>query len=152
MRDSIAAGGRVIGPDRPGDPIAIAAYDRAWPGRYEEMRARLEEALGPVAVRIEHVGSTAIPGLAAKPVIDIQVSVADVDDEDAFKAPIEGLGFLLRWVEPGHRFGHRPQAGAPARQGQGSVTVNPQQTDYRCSDVVTLTAVPGGQEQFDHKA
>jgi GrpB-like predicted nucleotidyltransferase (UPF0157 family) len=112
MRDSIAAGGRVIGPDRPGDPIAIAAYDRAWPGRYEEMRARLEEALGPVAVRIEHVGSTAIPGLAAKPVIDIQVSVADVDDEDAFKAPIEGLGFLLRWVEPGHRY-FRPPPGLP---------------------------------------
>ncbi len=55
--------------------IVIVEYDPAWPMRYEEERARLAEALGPVAARIDHIGSTSVPGLPAKSIIDIQVTV-----------------------------------------------------------------------------
>lgn len=112
MRDSLAAGGHVIGPERAADPIEIVPYDPGWSVKFEDMRARLAAGLGPEAVRIEHVGSTAIPGLAAKPVIDIQISVPDVNDQEAFKAPIENQGFALRWIEPGHCY-FRPPPGLP---------------------------------------
>jgi GrpB-like predicted nucleotidyltransferase (UPF0157 family) len=112
FRESIAAGARLIGDNRTGDPIEIVDYDPAWPARFEAMRARLAQALGPVAVRIDHVGSTAVPGLAAKPVIDIQVSVPDVADVAAFKDAIEEQGFASRMVEPGHHY-FRPPPGVP---------------------------------------
>jgi GrpB-like predicted nucleotidyltransferase (UPF0157 family) len=77
-------------------PISIAPYDPAWPGRFEDEAARIREALGPVAVRVDHIGSTAVPGLGAKPVIDIQVSVDDVALVDRFRRPVEGLGYEYR--------------------------------------------------------
>jgi GrpB-like predicted nucleotidyltransferase (UPF0157 family) len=104
-------GGLLIGEVR-GDPIEVVVYDPAWPARFEHMRARLKAALGPTAVRIDHVGSTAVPGLIAKPVVDIQVSVPDVDNEDAFRSPIESCGFALRYREAGHRY-FRPPPGLP---------------------------------------
>jgi GrpB-like predicted nucleotidyltransferase (UPF0157 family) len=107
FEESVAAGGRQVGPDRH-DPVAIVEYDPAWPDVFEQMRNMLAEALGAIAVRIEHVGSTAIPGLPAKPVVDIQVSVPDIDDDDAYREPIESLGFVLRWIETGHRYFRPP--------------------------------------------
>lgn len=109
--ESVAAGGRQVGRER-SDPIAIAPYDPVWPERFEQMRGRLAVALGPVALRIDHVGSTAVPGLASKPIIDIQVSVTNVDDEASYKDAIEAQGFELRWIEPGHRY-FRPPPGLP---------------------------------------
>ena len=105
--ESLAAGGRQVGPVR-NDPVEIVDYDPAWAERFATMRNRLATALGTVARRIEHVGSTAVPGLVAKPVIDIQVSVPDVDDEASFCAPIEAQGFALRWIETGHRYFRPP--------------------------------------------
>jgi len=55
--------------------ILIIDYDLDWPLRFAELHSRLRHALGPVALRIDHIGSTSVPGLAVKPVIDIQVSV-----------------------------------------------------------------------------
>jgi GrpB-like predicted nucleotidyltransferase (UPF0157 family) len=95
-----------------GDPIEVVAYDPSWAAAFEEWRRRLTEALGETAVRIEHVGSTAVPGLAAKPVIDVQVSVPDVEDEPAYVPAIEALGVPLRFSHPGHRY-FRPPAGEP---------------------------------------
>lgn len=57
------------------DSIVIAAYDPGWPAMFESEAARLREALGTLALRIDHVGSTSVPRLAAKPVIDMQISV-----------------------------------------------------------------------------
>jgi putative glutamine amidotransferase len=74
-------------------PYFVADYDLTWPQLFEEEAARLREALGPVAVRIEHVGSTAVPGLAAKPVIDIQISVEEMVPRERFVAPLETLGY-----------------------------------------------------------
>jgi GrpB-like predicted nucleotidyltransferase (UPF0157 family) len=68
--------------------------------------------LGPASRRIEHIGSTAVPGLAAKPVIDVQVAVPDVTDEKGFAPALEGLGLPLRTREPGHRY-FRPPRGRP---------------------------------------
>jgi len=107
--DSVAAGGHAVGSER-NEPIAIEPYDAAWPARFEEMRTRLAGALGPSALRIDHVGSTAIPGLSAKPIIDIQVSVADVEDEASYKDAIEAQGLELRWIEPVHRYFRPPPA------------------------------------------
>jgi GrpB-like predicted nucleotidyltransferase (UPF0157 family) len=102
-----SAGMELIG-SSPGDPIRVVAYDPAWPGRFRSWRDRLAGALGPAALRIDHVGSTAIPGLPAKPVIDVQVSVADVEDEDAYVAAVEAVGVPLRMREAGHRY-FRPE-------------------------------------------
>lgn len=94
----------VPGSERRGDPHEVMSYDLGWAVRFGSWRDRLAGALGPVAARIEHVGSTAVPGLAAKPVIDIQLSVRDVDDERAYLAPLESAGLMLRLREAGHRF------------------------------------------------
>jgi len=58
--------------------ITIAPYDSAWPAMFEREAARLRECLGAHALRVEHVGSTSVPGLAAKPIIDLQISVASL--------------------------------------------------------------------------
>jgi GrpB-like predicted nucleotidyltransferase (UPF0157 family) len=95
-----------------GDPVVLAEYDEEWPRRFEYYRYRLLEALGTVAKRIDHIGSTAVPGLPAKPVIDIQISVEDLNDEDTYRPPIEGMGWPLRFRSPDHRF-FRPPKGEP---------------------------------------
>ena len=94
------------------DPIEVVPYREEWTARFAQWRGRLALALGEDAVRIEHIGSTAVPGLPAKPVVDVQVSVADVEAE-AYAPGIEGLGIALRSREPGHRYfwpaGDRPR-------------------------------------------
>jgi GrpB-like predicted nucleotidyltransferase (UPF0157 family) len=90
----------------------LSARDPGWPDRFEAWRGRLQEAIGPAARRVEHVGSTAMPGLPAKPVIDIQVSVDDVEAETAYLPAIEALGVALRSRESGHRY-FRPAGTAP---------------------------------------
>jgi GrpB-like predicted nucleotidyltransferase (UPF0157 family) len=104
-------GGLILGRER-NDPVDIVAYRAKWPKMFKQMRARLAAALGDTAIRIDHIGSTAVPGLAAKPVIDIQVSVPDVEDEDAYRDAIQGCGFVLRYREQGHRY-FRPPPGLP---------------------------------------
>ncbi len=83
--------------------VVIADYDPAWPGRFAAERARIREALGAAAGIVEHIGSTAVPGLAAKPVVDVVVTVADPDDEAAYLPTLEEAGYELRVREPGHR-------------------------------------------------
>lgn len=90
--------------------VEIVDYDDAWPRRFERERERISVGLQGVAVRIEHIGSTAVPGLAAKPVVDILVTVTDVErDEPRFALAIEELGFDLRVREEGHRAYRTPQ-------------------------------------------
>ncbi len=111
--ESVAAGGEVLASaGERADAIEVVPYDPRWPDLFRELKARLREALGVTARQIDHVGSTAVPGLAAKPVVDVQVSVVDVEDEAAYVDVIEGLGFGLRWREPGHRY-FRPTPGLP---------------------------------------
>ena len=99
----------------PRPPIVIVDYDPSWPARFEAEAERLREALGDVAERIEHVGSTAVPGLAAKPVIDIQLSVASFEPSERYAAPLRRLGYE-QYPDPGmpdHRIFTLPKAGGP---------------------------------------
>ena len=77
------------------DPIVIVPYDVRWPETFRWVGAQLRSVLGATALRIDHVGSTSIPGLDAKPVIDVQVSVATLVPEKPYREPLESIGF--RW-------------------------------------------------------
>jgi GrpB-like predicted nucleotidyltransferase (UPF0157 family) len=78
------------------DPaVRIVDYDPAWAALAEAEMRRIEEALGELAVRLEHVGSTAVTGLAAKPILDLQLSVAAVEPRARYLEPLEGLGYLF---------------------------------------------------------
>jgi GrpB protein len=98
------------GSARPGDPHEVTSYDHAWQEGFAIWRDRLTAVLGAAATRIDHVGSTAVPGLAAKPVIDIQVSVPDVADERSYLPLLESAGLILRLRETGHLFLWPPPA------------------------------------------
>ena len=75
------------------DHLEIAPYDPAWAAAFEVERDRLAQALGSLARRIDHNGSTSVPGLAAKPVIDIQISVDALQPLDAYGRPLSALGY-----------------------------------------------------------
>lgn len=79
---------------RTGKPVVIADYDPAWPVIFGREREEILRACGPAAfVRIEHIGSTAVPGLAAKPIIDIMPGLRSLDDAPPLIAPIESIGW-----------------------------------------------------------
>jgi GrpB-like predicted nucleotidyltransferase (UPF0157 family) len=98
--------------ERLGDTIRIVDYDRRWPRKFEQWYDVLVSCLGAIAVRIEHVGSTSVPGLAAKPIVDVQVSVTDLDDESRYVSALEGIGVQLRSRDDWHRY-FRPFPGHP---------------------------------------
>jgi GrpB-like predicted nucleotidyltransferase (UPF0157 family) len=74
--------------------VIIVPYDPRWPGEFDAERERLARALGALALRIDHHGSTAVPGLAAKPVIDIQISVAQLHPIATFVERLQPLGYV----------------------------------------------------------
>lgn len=91
--------------------IELLTYDPAWPLQFSAEAQRLRAALGALALRIEHVGSTAVPGLVAKPVIDIQVSVASLAPRGWLEAPLRALGYThldLGDFDRVYPFFHRP--------------------------------------------
>lgn len=88
--------------------ITIVEYDSVWPDAFAQQRAVIITALGGRALRVEHVGSTAVPGLPAKPIIDVDLSVADVDDEPDYLPELLAAGYQLRVREPGHRMLRTP--------------------------------------------
>ncbi len=94
------------------EPVELVPYDAEWPGRFIGWRDRLAGALSHIAPRIEHIGSTSVPGLAAKPVIDVQISVDDLADESRYVPGIESVGIQLRSRENEDRF-FRPFEGRP---------------------------------------
>jgi GrpB-like predicted nucleotidyltransferase (UPF0157 family) len=78
------------------DPsVRIVAYQPDWPVQAERELRHLRHALGRVAVRLEHVGSTSVPGLAAKPIVDLQLSVPAIEHRDDYVGPLERLGYLF---------------------------------------------------------
>jgi len=74
--------------------VEIVPYDAIWPARFAQLGSELRAALGTTALRIDHIGSTSIPGLAAKAIIDIQISVAAFEPLDAYRLPLERLGYV----------------------------------------------------------
>lgn len=87
-------------------PIVVSDYDPAWPGSFEREAARIRALLGHRVGLLEHVGSTSVPGLAAKPTIDIVLAVPDSADEATYAPALQAAGYVLRIREP-HWFEHR---------------------------------------------
>jgi GrpB-like predicted nucleotidyltransferase (UPF0157 family) len=81
-------------------PITLAEYNPQWPALFAREAARIRAVLGDAAVRVEHVGSTSVPGLAAKPIIDILLAVPDSADEQIYAPALEAAGYVLRIREP----------------------------------------------------
>ncbi len=88
------------GPTRVDGSIVLAEYDPAWPGIYRREAERVRSILADRVLRLEHVGSTSVPGLAAKPIIDMLLVVASSAEEPAYVPAMEGGGYVLRIREP----------------------------------------------------
>jgi GrpB-like predicted nucleotidyltransferase (UPF0157 family) len=91
-------------------PVVLVEHRSEWAGRFAAERATITAALGPVALRVEHIGSTAVDGMVAKPIIDIQVAVPDVADEDSFVPGLLAAGYLPRVRERGEHWMFRTAA------------------------------------------
>jgi GrpB-like predicted nucleotidyltransferase (UPF0157 family) len=87
-------------PHRHDAPITLHEYDPTWPELFSREERRIRKALGPRAIRVEHVGSTSVPGLAAKPIIDVLLEVTDSADEPAYVPALVAEGYVLRIREP----------------------------------------------------
>jgi len=102
---------RVDGSPPTTGPVVLVEYDPEWPHLFEREEQRIRLALGDRAVQVEHVGSTSVPGLSAKAIIDIVLVVADTTDERAYVPALEAAGYRLRVREPDW-FEHRLLKGA----------------------------------------
>jgi GrpB-like predicted nucleotidyltransferase (UPF0157 family) len=90
--------GLIGGPEK--REIIICDYDPCWPQKFAEHARRIRGAVGPATLRIEHIGSTSVPGLAAKPIIDILLVVENSADERTYLPQLERAGYVLRVREP----------------------------------------------------
>lgn len=106
------AAARVDGDSPLSDPIVIVESAPDWPDRFNEHAEAISQALTDVALRIEHVGSTSVPGLPAKPIIDIDAHVADSSAEQHYVPALQAIGYRMVIREPwwnGHRMLVTPQ-------------------------------------------
>jgi GrpB-like predicted nucleotidyltransferase (UPF0157 family) len=91
----------LIGEQRPIEHMVVEDYDSRWPQWYAEEQAAISTALDPDAIlRLEHTGSTSVPGLAAKPILDMLLVLADPSDERTYLSPLNALGYRLVMREP----------------------------------------------------
>ncbi|MGH3211453.1 MAG: GrpB family protein [Trebonia sp.] len=98
-------------PDELARGLAVVAYDYRWPGDFNVLARRIQDALGPAAARVSHVGSTSVPGLAAKDCIDVQVEAPGLE-EDLIAGRLARIGFRLR-PEPWNRVEPTPAGPCP---------------------------------------
>ena len=113
MADAFLETGLIGGVER--REIKIVGYDTDWPKKFARHANIIADALGGAALRIEHIGSTSVPGLAAKPIIDILVVVHDSADESSYLARLGMAGYVLRVREPDwneHRMFRTPERDA----------------------------------------
>lgn len=102
------------GPTRLDGPVTLVEYDPEWPRRFAREADRIRGALGDAVVVLEHAGSTSVPGLVAKPIVDIVLAVADSADESGYVPALEAAGYELRIREPDweeHRLFKTPDLG-----------------------------------------
>jgi GrpB-like predicted nucleotidyltransferase (UPF0157 family) len=100
MSDEQIRAASIDGAPREYQQIVVADYDPEWPGWFERAAEGIRAALGETALEIHHVGSTSVPGLMAKPLIDINLVVVDTTDEEAYVPQLEAAGYVLRVREP----------------------------------------------------
>lgn len=103
------------------NPVIVLDYDPNWPGLFQSLRKRIADALGDMAVAIEHVGSTAVPDLAAKPIIDIDVLLASETTLSVAIERLASLGYI-----------HRGNLGVPEREAFLAPVNNPPHHLYVC--------------------
>ena len=84
----------------PTNDLKLVAGNPSWPQEYRVLAGMILGVLGDAALAVEHIGSTSVPGLVAKPVIDVDLTVADSRDESAYVPPLDALGFVLVVREP----------------------------------------------------
>jgi GrpB-like predicted nucleotidyltransferase (UPF0157 family) len=105
-----------VGPRHPlNSTIYLAPYDPAWAFLFTQLKQQIQQALGDAIRLLEHVGSTSVPGLSAKPIIDMVMAVADSSDEAAYIKPLGEKGYTLRIREPDwyeHRLLNPPEVQA----------------------------------------
>jgi GrpB-like predicted nucleotidyltransferase (UPF0157 family) len=89
-----------VGTPSPPYEIHVVEYDEQWPADFGRVAARIHEALGDRVLELHHVGSTSVPGLPAKPVIDVDLVVADPADEPAYLPDLVAVGFVHQIREP----------------------------------------------------
>lgn len=89
--------------------FGLVEHRDEWMREFAAHRHRIREALGATALAVEHIGSTSVPGLAAKPIVDIVVAVADIANEDSYLPALLACGYRLRVREPGHRLVRTPE-------------------------------------------
>lgn len=82
------------------EAIKIEPYNEAWPAMFAELGLAMRSALGCTALRIDHIGSTSVPGLDAKPILDVQISVSSFEPFSSIREPLEAIGFLYRADNP----------------------------------------------------
>lgn len=99
-RDAEILAAHVVAPTEVNGSIPLAEPDPTWPEQYAAEEAKIRAALGARILLLEHVGSTSVPHLPAKPVIDILLEVADTTDEAAYVPALEAAGYQLRIREP----------------------------------------------------
>lgn len=92
--------------------LRLVDHDPAWADAYRDHERRIRTALGALARQVEHIGSTSVVGLAAKPIVDIVVAVDDITAEEDYLAPLLSAGYVLRVREPGHRMVRTPERDA----------------------------------------
>jgi GrpB-like predicted nucleotidyltransferase (UPF0157 family) len=109
--------------------VELVPYSDAWPAEFEALRDDLAGALGDLAVRIDHIGSTSVPGMSAKDVIDIQITVASLDDVDDVAERAAALGFVRR---PYH-IDHFPPGWQGDEREWGKIVLAPPEDMRRCN-------------------
>jgi hypothetical protein len=125
-------------------PITLADYDQGWPTLFAREAARIRAALGGRAVQIEHVGSTSVPGPAAKPIVDILLAVPDSSDEPAYVPALAAAGYVLRIREPDW-FEHRLFKGPGTDINLHVFTAGAAEIDVRCQRACSyLTGIATG--------
>ena len=121
--------------DRFDPAIRIVDYDPAWPALAEAEVRAIEEVLGEIAVRVEHVGSTAVPGLAAKPILDLQLSVDALEPAGRYAEPLKRLGYVF----------------VPTDDVAGLPPVTPSRRSVRAR-TTCMSARPGAEHELRHLA
>ena len=86
--------------------MRVVPYDPRWPEQFAAIRDELSDLFGPLATAIHHIGSTAVPGMRAKPIIDVLVVVSDIEAIDALDGPMRAAGYIPRGENgiPGRRY------------------------------------------------
>lgn len=155
----------VNGPPAP-ETVVLVPYDPDWPRRYQALSAEIRAALDAAVLAVEHVGSTSVEGLAAKDVIDINLTVADPGDESAYVPALERLGYLLTVREPSfhehrclrladprvnlHVYGPDCPETIRTRMFRDWLRANPE--DRALYENAKRAAIPGGGHVMDYNA